>query len=62
MAAIQRGASQHHPMRMERRRRDRRRTSLLEEARVRLQGVEESAVEVEDIDVMPFGAPIHPCD
>ncbi len=49
-------------MRMERRRRDRRRTSLLEEARVRLQGVEESAVEVEDIDVMPFGAPIHPCD
>ncbi len=46
-------------MRMERRRCNRRRTRLLQEARVRLQGVEESAVEVEDIDVVPFGAPFH---
>lgn len=48
-------------MRMERRRRNRRGTSLLQEARIRLQGVEESAVEVEDVDIMPFGAPVHPC-
>lgn len=48
-------------MRMERRRCNRRRTSLLQEARVWLQGVEESAVEVEDINIMPFSTPVHPC-
>lgn len=59
MIAIQRRTSQHHLMRVERRRRDGGGAVVLQEiARVRLQCVQERAVEVEDVYVVAFGAPV----
>ena len=49
-------ASQHHAMGVERRGRDRGTADAMQEAAVGLQGVEEGAVDVEDVDVMAFGA------
>lgn len=56
MIISQRRTSQHHPMRMEARTRNRTTPRMLQEATVRLNAIQKSPVHIEHADIMPITA------
>lgn len=54
----QRRARQHHAMGMKRHGRNRRRAAVVQKAGVGLDAVEKGAVDVEEVDVVAFGAAV----
>ena len=56
MIAILSRASEHHTMRVKRRGRDRGGAGTVQETGVRLEGIEEGAIDVEEIDIVALGS------